>query len=79
MLRFLNVLSGDEVVPDRERYVKRVAQYRRTNKSPLRDPALVESTLQSAREKDAGFAQELERSARDAEEAIDRMVEKYGQ
>jgi hypothetical protein len=79
MFRYLNVLSGHEVVPDHERYVKRVANYRRTNKSPLRDVALVESMLQSAREKDAGFADELERSSRDAEAAIDRMVEKYGQ
>lgn len=79
MYRFLTPLSGHEVVPDYEHYVKRVANYRRTNKSPLRDAALVRSTLQSVREKDATFADELEKGSRDAGEAIDRMVQKYGQ
>ena len=77
--RALNVLSGQEIVPEYERYVKRVAAYRKSRKSPLRDPALVESMLKSAREADPAFARELEEGGRQAEEAIDRMVKKYGQ
>ena len=77
--RLLNVLSGHEIVPQYERYVKRAAAYRKLNKSPLRDPALVESMLKSARDADPAFAHELEEGGRQAENAIDRMVKKYGQ
>ena len=77
--RLLNILSGQDIVPEHERYVKRLAAYRKANKSPLRDPALVESMLNSARKADPAFAQELEQGGRDAEQAIDRMVKKYGQ
>jgi len=76
--RLLNVLSGHDVVPEYERYVKRVAAYRQSNKSPLRDPALVESMLKSMREADPVLARELEESGREGEQAIDRMVKKYG-
>lgn len=79
MYPFLNVLTGQEIVPDYELYVKRVANYRKANKSPLRDPVLVESMLRSVREKDAGFADELVEGGRQSDAAIDRMVEKYGQ
>jgi chorismate mutase len=77
--RLLNVLSGHDVVPQYERYVKRVAAYRKANKSPLSDPALVESMLKSAREADPALARELEEGGRDADLAVDRMVKKYGQ
>jgi hypothetical protein len=77
--RLLNVLSGHDVVPQYERYVKLVATYRRAHKSPRRDRALVESMLKSAREADPAFARELEQGGRDAELAIDRMVNKYAQ
>jgi hypothetical protein len=77
--RLLNLLSGHDVVPDYQRYVKRVATYRKTNASPLRDRALVASMLKSAREADPAFARALEESGREADLAIDRMVKKYGQ
>ena len=77
--RLLNILSGHDVVPDYEQYVKRIAVYRKANKSPLRDPALVASMLKSARDRDPAFARELEEGGRESERAIDRMVEKYGQ
>lgn len=77
--RLLNVLSGHDLVPQYERYVKRVAAYRKANKSPLSDPALVESMLKSAREADPALAREIEEGGRDADLAIDRMVKKYGQ
>jgi hypothetical protein len=77
--RLLNVLSGHNIVPEYERYVKRLAIYRKTNKSPLRDPALVESMISSARKADPAFAQDLEQGGRVGDQAIDRMVKKYGQ
>lgn len=75
----LNILSGQEIVPEYEQYVRRLATYRKSHNSPLRDPALVESMLKSAREADPAFARELEEGGRQAEAAIDRMVNKYGQ
>lgn len=77
--RLLNVLSGHDVVPQYEQYVKRVAAYRKSNKSPLRDPALVESMLKSAREANPAFARDIEEGGRELEQAIDRMVKKYAQ
>jgi hypothetical protein len=77
--RFLNVLSGHNVVPEYERYVKRIAIYRKAHKSPLRERALVESMLKSAREADPAFARELEEGGHEADRAIDSMVNKYGQ
>jgi hypothetical protein len=77
--RFLNVLSGHDVVPQYERYVTRVATYRKANKSPLRDPAMAESMLKSAREADPVLARALEEGWHEADLAIDRMVKKYGQ
>jgi hypothetical protein len=77
--RLLNVLSGHAVVPQYEQYVKRAATYRKSNKSPLRDPTLVESMLKSAREADPAFARDLEDGGREVEQAIDRMVKKYAQ
>jgi hypothetical protein len=77
--RLLNVLSGQDVVPDYERYVRRAAVYRRTNPSRVRDPAVVESMLKAAREANPAFALELEQGGREAGLAIDRMVKKYGQ
>src|SRR5688572_16443551 len=77
--RLLNVLSGHDVVPEYERYVRRLAAYRKSNKSPLRDQALVESMLKSAREADPAFARDLEEGGRELEQAIDRMVKKYAE
>jgi hypothetical protein len=79
MFRFINALSGHDVIPNYEQYVTRVAAYRKANKSPLREQLRVESMLNSVREKDPGFAKELEQSGRQGDLAIDRMVRKYAQ
>lgn len=75
----LNILSGHDVLPQYEQYLKRVAAYRKSNKSPFSDPALTESMLKSAQEADPDIAIELEEGGRQIEEAIDRMVKKHGQ
>lgn len=76
--RLLNVLSGQDVVPQHERYVRRAAVYRKTNASRVRDPAVVDSMLKAAREANPAFALELEQGGREADAAIDRMLKKYG-
>lgn len=77
--QLLNVLTGQDIVPGHEQYVKRVATYRKTHQSPLREPALVEQMLSSARKADPAFARELEEGGRESAMAIDRMITKYGQ
>jgi hypothetical protein len=60
----INVLSGHDVVPNYEQYVTRVATYRKVHKSPIRERDRVESMLNAVREKDPGFARELEESGK---------------
>jgi len=75
----INALSGQDVDPGFEKYVRRLATYRKSHESPLRDPALVERMLSSVKEKDAAFAEDLEASGRESEAAIDRMIVKYAE
>ncbi len=79
LFRTLNALSGHEVIPEVERYVRRIATYRKGHKSPLREPALVEKMLSEMREKDPEFAADLEASGHHSDTAIDRMIEKYAE
>ena len=37
----INTLSGQAVTPDVEKYVRRLATYRKGHESPLRDPVLI--------------------------------------
>jgi hypothetical protein len=75
----LNVLSGHEVVPGNEKYVRRIAAYRQQHLSPIRDPALVQDMLKDLWQKDPTFAKQIEASGRNSDQDIDRMVKKYGQ
>lgn len=76
---WINVLSGYDVMPQHEQWVRRIATYRKNNPSPLREPARVQEMLHSIRENDPAFASELDESGRETEEAIDRMIAKYAQ
>lgn len=75
----INALSGQDVVPGSEKYVRRLATYRKSHQSPLRDPELVERMLGSVRETDSTFAEDLEASGHEGDAAIDRMIEKYAE
>jgi hypothetical protein len=73
----MNPLSGIEIFPDYEQYVRKLAAYRKANKSPLSDPKLTESLISNARKHDPALARELEQSKHSAERAIDEVVKKY--
>jgi len=73
----LNFLQ-DDIVTDRVRYVKRLAQYRKVTPSPILAPAVVSKMLKEVRASDPAFAHELE-SGPDPAVAIASMVAKYGQ
>jgi hypothetical protein len=75
----INVLSGQDVIPMRETYVRRLAQYRKEHGSPLRTSEVVSKMLADVRAKDPGFAMELEAGGREAGADIDAMIMKYGQ
>jgi len=75
----INSLSGVEVSPGYEEYVRRIANYRKAHVSPFRDPAVVKGVLDSIKEHDPELAVEFEASGLEAEAQIDRMVEKYAQ
>jgi hypothetical protein len=60
----MNQLSGTEVFPEYEQYVRKLATYRKSHKSPLSNPAAV---------------RELGQSTESASRAIDEVVKKYAQ
>ena len=49
----INTLSGHHVASDHERYVRRLAIYRKTHRSPLREPAVVENMLRAMQAQDS--------------------------
>jgi hypothetical protein len=75
---FVNVLSGTEVFPEYEAYVRALATYRKANKSPLADSTLTESMIAGAERASPQFARELAQSHKNAQRAIDEMVTAYG-
>jgi hypothetical protein len=75
----LNALSGQDLIPGNLRYVRRVATYRKAHPSPLADPAVIATMLESARTDDSDFADELAEGTKETDLAIARMIEKYGQ
>lgn len=77
--RALNLLSGEDVLPDHLRYVRRVASYRKTHASPLSDPKVVGPMLESVRESDPGLAAQMVKNGRESDAAMARMIEKYAE
>jgi hypothetical protein len=60
----LNTLSGQSVISEYQRYVRRVAAYRKSHASPFADPKVVAQMLDAARAHDPDFASELEASGK---------------
>lgn len=77
--RSLNALSGQSVVPDNLRYVRRVASYRKAHASPLADPKLIDQLIESARAHDPNLANELAEGAKKNEAALTHMIQKYAE
>jgi hypothetical protein len=75
----INGLSGDEVSPELEKYVRRIATYRKSHESPLRNPTVIAKMLAQVRESDPDFAEDLEVSGREGDAAMDRMIDKYAE
>ena len=75
----LNVLSGSDVIPGYEDYVRRLATYRKAHPSPLDDPSLNQQMIAHIRDQDPSMARELEEGARIRRQAIQEVLRKYGQ
>ena len=75
---FINALSGANVLPEYEQYVRRLASYRRTHKSSLSDPASTKSLIENAAKVSPEFAEEMKTGSEAARRTLDAMVEKYG-
>src|ERR1700728_4745655 len=72
----LNVLSGNDVLPAAEVYVRRLAAYRKVHPSPLADPTLKQQMLDNVREEDPAFAKYLEDGWRQHHDILQEMLEK---
>jgi hypothetical protein len=77
--RALNILSGGDVIPGDEKYVRRLATYRREHPSPLDDPSLNQRMLEDVAAADPSMAKELQEGERKRRQAIRDMIQKYGQ
>ena len=75
----LNALSGQEVLPETLRYVRRVAAYRKTHPSPLLDSKVTAQMLESVRADNPQMAEELAEDGEQGEAAIARMIDRYAQ
>lgn len=73
----LNVLTGIELIPQYETYVRRLAAYRKAHPSPLDDPALIAQMLREAKDKDPAFAAELVEGGKQRQHAIQEVMRKY--
>jgi hypothetical protein len=72
----LNTLTGDDVIPGDEKYVRSLANYRREHPSPLDDPSLKREMLEQM---DPSVVKDLEEGDRSRRQAIKEMLQKYGQ
>jgi hypothetical protein len=75
----LNLLSGENVLPDHLPYVRRVASYRKTHASPLSDPKVVGPMLESVREDDPELAKQMVEGGKEGDAAMGLMIEKYAE
>ena len=75
----VNTLSGTEVFPEYEDYVRRLATYRKAHPSPLSDPKLAESLVSNAQKLSPEVARELKQSTAAADRSIQEMVKQYAQ
>lgn len=74
----LNILSGQEVIPDHEWYVKRIASYRKSHPSRLDDPKLITEMQASARA-DPDFANDLVEGGKEERKAVSDAIKRYAE
>jgi hypothetical protein len=75
----LNVLSGSEVFPEYEKYVRRLATYRKSHPSPMFDAARLAETQAELEKTDPVFAADLEQGQRESQLAIEEVVSEYAE
>jgi hypothetical protein len=73
----VNTLSGVEVIPDYEQYVRRLALYRSTHRSSLHDPESIKSLIDGAAKLNPSVAEEITAGSNNARRALDETVSKY--
>ena len=74
---FLNTLIGDDVYPEYEKYIRRLAAYRKVNASPLWDAAAIAEVDAHMANHDPALAKEMAAASFDAKKAMDEVVSKY--
>ena len=73
----LNVLSGEDVMPEYERYVRRLAMYRKGHRSSLNDAAQVQSLIDRAGKVSPSAAADMKQGNEQVVKTLDEMVRKY--
>ncbi len=74
---YLNAMTGTEVFPEYEKYVRRLAEYRKANPSPLWDPATDAEVDANMAKHDPGLAMDFAEASREAKKSMDEVVAKY--
>jgi len=77
LLPVLNRLSGSDVYPASEEYVRRLAAYRKANPSPYWDPQLNAQVDANLAKADPELAAALAESGRDGRKAIEAVIAEY--
>ncbi len=74
---FLNQLSGTDVTPGAEKYVRQLAAFRKDHPSPLWDPEDMAEVETYLREHKPKTAEDLLKGSREAQAAMDAVVLEY--
>ena len=74
---YLDRLTGSDVFPEYEKYIRRLAAYRKGHPSPLWDPAMDAEVNANMAKHDPGMAKNFAEASRDAKKTMDEVVEKY--
>jgi hypothetical protein len=73
----LNTLSGSDVYPTNEEYVRRLAVYRKAHPSPFWDPKLQAETEATMAKADPAIAADFVEAGRTSRRAIEEEISKY--
>jgi hypothetical protein len=74
---YLNTLTGDKVFPEYEKYIRRLAEYRKANPSPLWDPAMIAEVDANIAKHDPELAKEMSETGQDAKKVMDEVIQQY--
>jgi hypothetical protein len=77
LLPLLNQLSGVDVYPATEKYIRRIAEYRKAHPSPYWDPELNAQVDANIAKADPELAAEFADSGRAGREAIEAVIAEY--